>query len=68
MNSESDYIDLLSERQKRTKLYEDWLKLRDLAKRNADGKLPEGFDEMFAPPNGCVPDAASSVVTRYIES
>ena len=50
MNSESDYIDLLSERQKWTKLYEDWLKLRDLAKKNADGKLPEGFDDMFAPP------------------
>ncbi|PAV23885.1 phosphatase 2A regulatory B subunit [Pyrrhoderma noxium] len=40
----------IAERQKRTKLYEDWLKLRDLAKKNADGKLPEGFDDMFAPP------------------
>ncbi|KAH8116901.1 protein phosphatase 2A regulatory B subunit [Phellopilus nigrolimitatus] len=39
----------VADRQKRTKLYEDWLKLREIAKQNANGKLPEGFEEMVIP-------------------
>lgn len=39
-----------SENQKRQKLYEDWCKLRDIAKKKAGGKLPDDFDKYPIPP------------------
>ncbi|EJD02374.1 protein phosphatase 2A regulatory B subunit [Fomitiporia mediterranea MF3/22] len=40
----------VADRQKRVKLYEDWQKIRDIARKNAGGKLPDGFDDAFPPP------------------
>ena len=46
-----------SEGQKRQKLYEDWLKMRDIAKKRCGGKLPPGFeDNAFPPPPPPVED------------
>ena len=39
----------ISDRQKRTKLYEDWQRIRETAVKNANGKLPEDFDTQRFP-------------------
>lgn len=41
---------LFSERQHAVQKYESWLKIREKAKANANGHLPEGFDTDVPPP------------------
>lgn len=41
---------LPSDQQKRVKLYEDWLKLREIAKQKNGGTLPDGFNDTVPKP------------------
>lgn len=38
------------------KLYEDWQKMREIARKNSGGKVPEGFDAEFPQPPPLVDD------------
>ncbi|KAL5489850.1 RTS1 [Sanghuangporus weigelae] len=40
----------IAERQKRMKAYENWHKMREIARQKTGGKLPEGFDDEIMPP------------------